>query len=299
MVRTPLYIAFLLLIPIVALAQESLTLEGFLSEVRSRNLGLKVESTKTDAAKARAVGFSLPAPTIGLIQMNEDVGKAASGFEVGQAIPFPTKLASDRSARESEAEAQAEMQKAVVRESLAKARFVYFAVWAAQARISLLREKKAAIGNHIKLSRAGSRSDSFWSIHILKAESDVDALENEIISAEQALRTRQVEAAVFVDRDPTEFRPIFQEPPLAEVPRKAPDEPPAQLESIRLGLESVKSREREARASWFPELNLRYKQMGQTSMYPAYNELMIGVTLPFVYFWEPRAAAASASAQRL
>lgn len=289
---------FLLLQKLPAHAEEALTLDGFLAQVRAQNLGLKVEAAKRDSASARAVGLNLPAPMVGLIQMNEKGGGSTSGFEVSQTIPFPTKLTNDHSARHLEADAQTEMQKAASSEILAKARLLYFSLWTAQERLTLLKEKKSVIGQHIKLSRAGSRSDSFAQIHILKAESDVDALDNELLTAEQTLRNKQIEAAEFINTDPTQFKPVVREPPIAPIPSFT-TEAPHQLESARLTLESFRSREREAKASWFPELNLRYKQMGQSSMYPAYNEVMVGVSLPFVFFWGPRATSSSASAQRL
>lgn len=289
---------FLVLERPAAHADEVLTLDDFLSQVRAQNLGLKVEAAKKDSASARAVGLNLPAPMVGLIQMNEKGGGSTSGFEVSQTIPFPTKLTNDHSVRQLEAKAQSEMQKAASSEILAKARLLYFSLWTAQERLTLLKEKKSAIGQHIKLSRAGSRSDSFAQIHILKAESDVDALDNELLTAEQSLRNKQIEAAEFINADPAQFKPVVKEPPIAPIPSFSA-EAPHQLESARFTLESFRAREDEAKALWFPELNLRYKQMGQSSMYPAYNEVMIGVSLPFVFFWEPRATANSASSQRL
>lgn len=280
-------------------AEEPLTLEAFLAQVKAENLGLKVESAKADAASARAVGLNIPPPMAGYIDMKMDDGSSASGFEVSQTIPFPTKLINDHSARKFEAEAQDETSKAYLNETLAKARLLYFSLWAAQERLNLLKEKKAVIGQHIKLSRAGSRSDSFSNIHILKAESDVDALDNNILSAEQFFRNKQVEAAEFVNADPSGFRPTAKEPPMASLPESPSSPSSHQLESARLTLESFKARESEAKSSWFPELNLRYKQMGATSMYPRYNEVMVGVSLPFVFFWEPRAASQTASAQKL
>lgn len=281
-----------------ALAEEVLTLDSFLAQVKAQNLGLKVEAAKADAAEARAAGIKLPPPMVGLNRMNMADGSSASGFEVSQTIPFPTKLTSDREARKFEAEAQAEMRKAASNEVLAKARLLYFSMWAAQERLSLLKEKKAVIQQHIKLSRAGSRSDSFSNIHILKAESDVDTLDNEVLTAEQTLRNKQIEAAEFINSDPTQFRPIVKEPSATALPNST-TEAPHQLESARLTLESFKARENEAKSSWFPEFNLRYKQMSETPMFPRYNEVMVGVTLPFVFFWEPRAQSSSATAERL
>lgn len=281
------------------MAEQILTLDGFLAQVRDQNLGLKVEAAKTQAMEAKAVGFSLPAPMVGFNKMDMQDGSSSSGFEISQTIPFPTKLTNDRSARKLEAQAQNEMQKAFGAELLAKARLLYFSLWASQERLSLIKEKKTVIGRHIKLARAGSRSDSFSQIHILKAESEVDALDNEFLSAEQVLRGKQIEVAEFINADPQAFKPVVKEPPLTPLPENNSFATPHQLESARLTLESFRARESEAKASYFPELNLRYKEMSESAMFPRYNEVMVGVNLPFVFFWEPRAAASSASARRL
>ncbi|MGE3757697.1 MAG: TolC family protein [Pseudobdellovibrionaceae bacterium] len=299
MKRVHFSILSFLILSRVAFAEPALTLDVFLSQVKQSNLELKVESAKAEAAESRAAGIKLPPPMVGINRMKMADGSSASGFEVSQTIPFPTKIINDRSARKFEAEAQAETRMAASAQIIAKARLLYFSMWAAQEKLNLLKEKKSVIQQHIKLSRAGSRSDSFSNIHILKAESDVDALDNEILTAEQTLRNKQVEGAEFINIEPTEFRPVLIEPSMTSLPQSALIEKPHQLESSRLALESFKARESEAKSSWFPEFNLRYKQMEETPMFPRYNELMIGVSLPFVFFWEPRAASNSASAERL
>ncbi|MGE0634412.1 MAG: TolC family protein [Pseudobdellovibrionaceae bacterium] len=280
-------------------AQEVLSLESFLNQVSDQNLGIKVEAAKAEASNARAAGIALPPPSVGFIQMTEQGGSKTSGFEVSQTIPFPSKLSNDRLARKFEAQAQDKMQKAYHIEILAKAKLLYFSLWAAQERMNLLKQKKTAIEQHIKLSVASSRSDNFAKIHILKAESDVDMLDNEFLMAEQTLRNKQIEAAEFINADPIQFKPNAQEPSLSLLPPNEILSNSYQLESAKFNLESFRAREDEAKASWFPEFNVRYKQMGESAMYAPYNEIMLGMTLPFAYFWEPRAMSKTASAQRL
>lgn len=294
------FIFVFLTVNLLTHADEVLSLEDFIHQVREQNLRLKAESAKTDAMDAKAIGVNLPPPMVGIVQMTmkEDRSKA-TGFEVSQTLPFPRKLLNDRSARQLEAQAQVESQKAVSSEVLAKARIVYFSLWSAQEKLQLLKEKKAALLQHIKLSRATSRSDSFAQVHLLKAETDVDALDNELLVVEQELRNKQIEAAELVNTDPAQYWPTVKAIPITTLPSSASIEAPHQLESTRLTLESMRARESEAKSAWFPELNFRYKQMGASAMFPAYNEIMVGMSLPFVFFWEPRAASISASAQRI
>ena len=74
---------------------------------------------------------------------------------------------------------------------------------------------------------------------------------------------------------------------------------PPQLEAKAFDLQSLREKESEARSSWFPDLNLRYRESGGTAMNPRYNEVMLGVSLPFVFFWEPKALSDRASVERL
>jgi len=74
---------------------------------------------------------------------------------------------------------------------------------------------------------------------------------------------------------------------------------PHQLEAARFRLESFKSRESEAKGSWFPDLSLRYKESGQTQLMPKTSEIMVGVSLPFLFPWDSSATAGKATSERL
>lgn len=279
-------------------AEDRLTLEDFLKRVQAQNLDLKIQEQKSKSAEAKSGGLGIPAPMVGFMQMKEQGGDSANGFEVQQMIPFPTKITSSKSARNSEARAEAEMLAGQKSETLAYAKFLYVSLWSATERVSLFREKKKVVEEHIKLSRAGARSDSFLRIHTLRAESDLDFLENEILSAEQMLREKQAQIAEFLNVDPKGFRPTLTEPSLSTLPKAEKIESSPQLESARLTLESLKSKESEARSTWFPDLYLRYKELGETRMNPKTSELMVGVSLPFVFFWDAHSTSSQAASER-
>lgn len=285
-------------LPISVFADEPMKLQQFLSEAQGQNLTLKAEDASALAAKEGAVGIALPPPMVGITQMQDQSGKATN-FEISQTIPFPTKISSDHSARKFEAEAKSAMRSARELEILADGKLIYFKLWKAQERITFLQEKKGAIELHLKLARATTRSDSFLKIHLIKSESDLDFLQNEILQAEQERREKQIEAATFLDRDPRDFKLLATEPPLSPLPKDDLHQTSYQIEAKRFDLEALKAREREANATWFPEFNLRYREMGGTQMTPRYSEVMIGASLPFIFFWEPKAASGKAAAERM
>lgn len=274
------------------------SLDQFMDQVREQSLSLKINSAQLEASKANAVGVNLPPPMVALTQMQDQSGQA-SGFEISQSVPFPTKLSSDHSSRSYESQAREKMSQITAKQILAQGRLLYFNLWREQERLDLLREKKSVIQQHIRLATAGARSDNFLRIHVLKAESDFDLLESEILASQQSLREIQIQMAEFINKDPSQFKPVVDEPPLAPLPAANELSAPAQLEAKSLDLESLRAKESEARSSWFPDLNLRYRESGGTSMNPRYNEMMLGLTLPFVFFWEPKATTDKASVERL
>jgi len=296
-------IGFLIVISIVSVslssyADEPLPLDRFMALVKEQSLNLKVNSAQLEAERANAVGLNLPAPMVALTQMRDESGQA-TGFEISQSIPFPTKLSNDHSARKYKSQAQKKISEVTEKQILAQGRLLYFNLWREQERLNLLREKKSVIQQHIKLSTAGARSDSFLRIHVLKAESDLDLLESEILASQQFVREVQIQMAEFINKDPNEFKPVVDEPPMASLPTGTEFLNPPQLEAKAFDLQSLREKESEARSSWFPDLNLRYRESGGTAMNPRYNEVMLGVSLPFVFFWEPKALSDRASVERL
>jgi len=282
-----------------AKAESSVTLADYLKEVESQNLTLKASRANLDAAEARSVGVAIPEPMIAVTQMRDDSG-SSNGYEISQSIPFPTKLSNDHKARKLEAKVEAANALSATREVLSQARLLYISTWIAQERIQLLQERKNIIQQHLKLSRATTRSDSSLQIHSLKAESDFDLLENEIIEAEQTLVEKVIALAEYAKTDSSQYRALaLQEPPLTAVPSENQLSSPSQLEAKRLQVEMLGARESEAKSSWLPDFNVRYRDTGRTPMGAGFTEVMVGATLPFVFFWEPNAKSKSASAERL
>ncbi len=274
-----------------------ISLEQYLEKVRVSNIDIKLEDEKLKASESRAVGIRLPSPMASLIQMKEESGGSPKGFEINQQIPFPTKITTEHKIRKLEANAQKQMLTTGINEAIAKAKMAFIELWLAQETILIINQQKNILLNHISLSRSAARSDSFLKLHLLRAQSDLDLLENEIETAKQKLKVKQLNLAEIINEDPDSFLPTASEPPLSAIPNSAQENIP-QLESMRLTLESFKERESLAKASWLPDFNFTYKKMGSSSMSESYSEIMVGITLPFIYPWQPKAETQSASVEK-
>lgn len=282
----------------VSFAEERITLEQFISEARTQNLSLKATESSAKAEKAGASGIRIPPPQVNLIQMKMD-GGSGSGYTVSQSIPFPTKVTNEYAERKAKAKARQEELSAREMEVLASAKYLYFRLWEAEERLRLLSEKSKIIENHIKLARAVARSDSFLKIHVIKAENDLDLLKNSLLEAEQNVRERQIQAAEFLNRAPSTYRPVASEFPPSEIPEQKLLNSSHQLEEKKFELESLKSTESKMKSQWLPDFNIQYKDMGETAMQPHYTEVMVGATVPFLFFWEPKSESGKAEAKRL
>lgn len=283
--------------PVVA--QSRLSLDQFLKMVVEQNPTLKIEAAKATSSNENARGIAIPPPMVGYMQMTDQSGSKASGVEINQMIPFPTKLSNDHSARKYEALAQQETLSASEVEISAFAKVAFVNLWVSQQRKLALEEKKQVLENHIKLSRASSRSDSFLRVHLLRAESEYDLLENEILSADQEIKEKQADLGLLVNAEPEEFHPILEEPKVSDVPDIRSLKNSHQIESLKYTFESFKEREQESKSTWFPDIYLRYKQLGETQLMPKTSEIMVGISLPFLFPWEPSAASGKATAMKM
>lgn len=298
--RLKFFIPFIVILTSLELfAQSKVSLKDFLERIENQNLDIKIESSKADAAKSRAIGVKIPEPMVGAIQMTDQSGSTTRGFEISQTVPFPTKVSADLKARDNESKSQNEMSLAEKNEILVRAKNVYLALWAAQEKSSLLLEKKKIVKGHISLARSTARSDSFAAVHVVRAEYDFDYLDNEVAEADQALRAQQIEAAVLLNADVNTFKLVATEPVVSSLPRIESIDSSPQLKAQKYNLESLRSKEFAAKSMWLPDFNFRYKEIEQSSMLPRYNELMVSVTLPFVYFWQPYSESGAATSDRI
>lgn len=296
---------FLITISFSSLAAEDfnkqMTFDGFLNEVREQNLSLKIAEAKSDIGSANAIGVKIPAPMVGYMTRSDNSG-SADGFEFKQTIPFPSKVSNDYQARKYEAKSEQEIYLGAKSEIFARARLVYFNLWKSQKLKEILKEKIKVIEDHIKLTRAVVRSDSFLKVHLLKAESDLEFLNNELIKSDQQIKEDSALMAEFLNVDPLSFSPSLKEPPLIQIPALLELENPHQLEAKKLKVQSLKKREKEADSEWLPDIYVRYRDIGNTQMMPATREAMVGISLPFIFPWEPysisqKSAASSRQAE--
>lgn len=289
------------LIPFTILLQntwaDDFSLNSFLQMVEKTNLDLKTQESMTNASQAKAVGVRIPAPSVAFIQRNFK-NESADGFEVSQSIPFPGKITSEKRAREESAKAATEYFNIKINETLSQARLTYIEYWLQYELLNILKEKKKIIQDHVELARSVVRSNSMMKIHLLKAQSDLDLLENEIYKQDQVLVEKRLKIAEFLNKEASYNPPKPSKPPLSEIKEITVTDTP-QIKNLELKLLAAKATESEKKKSWLPDLKLSYMELGSTSMMPEHSQISVGITLPFAFPWEPSSKSSEATAQRM
>lgn len=276
--------------------EEKLQLGEYLQQVESLNLDLKIEHAMVEGARANAIGVNIPAPMAGYIHSWEKGGASSRGFEVSQSLPFPTKIYSDRKVRKLEADSHAELHASKKAEILAQAKLAFITYWVASEKVQILETRKKNLFDHLKLARAGARSDSSMKVHLLRAESDIDLLENEIDEANQDLVERRNAIALHLGETNSASILFPAEPPLSEFKILQTESYQVRVAKAELNLSEAKAGG--AYQSWLPDLSLKYKQMTGTPMTAGYSEIMVGASIPFVFPWEPYRQSRIATEER-
>lgn len=288
-----------LFVPVnAARAVGNLSLDEFVERAVKNNLDLRLAEAEVGKAKAHSSGVRIPAPQIALNQMNMNGGGTARGWQVSQSIPFPTKIHADYRARETALQGETQRFVAKSQEIKAMARYIYFFVWQAQERERILQEKEGLLKKHLSVARSVARSDTFSQIHLLKVESEIDQLKNELTSVEQVQKERMTIAAQFLDADPAEFSFQATDPGLAVLPQIGDIVSIPQVKALEHQVQTLTAREREKKTNWLPEVNVSYNHMEQTMRFPEFNQITVGVTLPFLYFWQPKSNVGQAIADK-
>ena len=289
-----LKIAFFLVLSLIEIsyAQKFFTQKEYLQLVEKQSPDLMAERAAVDESLARSAGIRLPPPMLGFMNMRES-GEQNNGIEFSQEIPLPSKINKDLQMREIEKKTQEKVFNYKSKQILTLAKNAYLDFWMAFEKHRLLLEKKHWYLGHLKISRVVAKSDNASQAHFLEIETGADLIENDLLSAENELFQKKLGLKVYA--------------PLLVLENLVPFTPDSTLEEIK-SLELILKDKRNAeisikeaevdfmetsrdlkKQSYFPDLFVRYRAYEGNQMTPKNEEFMVGVTLPFFYFWQPKA----------
>ncbi len=288
-----------------AFSQEILTLTQVLDEVASKNPDLSAAQAQSQAAEAEVgTEFYLPAPTLNFGTMGEQnpfSTRMEQSWGLTQMIPFPTKIAQKRSSLHFRSEAASENLRAKGLEVHAEASKAYFDYWRSQRIYELLQEKLQVLNEHAKRIRSTPFASQLMQSHLLSVQSDIDLTENEIFAAKQEIEVSRGMLNVLMGRNPGSALGLPEEwklSPLPPAPSDALIESAAKLHPKNKAAESeIRATEAKlsaARSEYLPDFMVGYRYNQRFDSLPSNHEFMVGITLPFIFPWQPKAQVDSA-----
>lgn len=285
---------------------QTLTLQDVVAASRRENPDIRALEAKLEALSARRAGATgLPAPMIGISYMGQDGPFRSRGmnenpsYEVSQTIPFPTKIIASKHAASlalKAGEASSEYESRVVLASVKAAFWDYFQAYNEK---QLKEGQLQVLRDHLKRIARSPVSDSLTNSHILGIQNEISAMESELDgSMLQIHRARNV-LAVYTGLPAETLARAPESLPLSKVPDQEPRQQAtnALLKKVSADLEQSQAELSVARSSYFPDFTLTYKWNSSFGPVPASQEVMLGLSLPFVFFWQPAAQGSEAKAR--
>lgn len=292
---------FVLLSSSPALA-ESLRLSQLIDAAQRENPDLKVLSAKLEALVAQRSGAGqLPAPMVAISSMGESDPfsmREKPSYEVSQTLPFPTKiLASKRAASLTltAGKAATEYDTRVIVSSVRAAFWDYFRAYNEK---QLKEEQLQVLKDHLRRIARSPVSDTLTNSHILGIQNEISAMDSELDEASFQIRRVRNVLAVYTGLSTETLMRAPENLPLSDLPAisiQAADNP--LLEKARTEVERARADLSLAQNAYLPDFTLTYKWNSSFGPMPRSQEIMLGMSLPFVFFWQPAAEAREAKAR--
>lgn len=286
-------------------SDESLSLESALEIADQSHPSLVASQARARGSEAMSDSApSLPPPTIFGSVMGSNgpfnsAGRMENSIGITQTIPFPTKLTSESKVRSLEADAARTSLEAERLKIRAEAKAAFYELYGARKAVDLLEDKKSIFEEHNKRVRATTLSDRIMQAHRIWIETELDLVENELVTAKEEVRIACGRLNVAMGRDPFLAVPPLQEPPLSELPTNPSNiSAHPEIHSLELTKNAAEASISQAKSLWLPDLTVSYRNARRfDGLMPNYSEVTVGVTLPFLFFWETKGQVASANSK--
>ena len=283
---------------------QNLRLFDLLQASEKENPDIKVLEAKFSALEAKKSGATnIPAPMIGVSYMgtsgpfkSNEMNEKPS-FEISQTIPFPTKIFAERNAANSElsaGRASKEYEKKLIVASVKAAFWNYYQAYHEE---KYTVEQVKNLKNHLKRLSRSFVTDTLTNSHILSIQNEISLMESSIDEASLTLTKARNALFIFTGISKEELNRAPEEIPLSQSPLQPKTGESLIIKKAKAEAEQSRSELSLARNSYLPDLTLKYKWNSEFANTPRNQEIMLGIDLPFLFFWQPRATVSEARAK--
>jgi outer membrane protein TolC len=281
-----------------------LTLDIAIKNALVQNPELNAERAKVEVSQGlKTSGAALPPPLIFVGAMGTSPltrsGQMENSIGISQTIPFPTKLISESKEKKFMAEAAEAKLQARVLELTASVKSLFYEFYGAQKKTELLKQKKSVFEEHNQRLRTSALADRIVQGHRVWVQTEISLVENELIEARESEKISQGKLNVVMGNSPDQNLPQVEAPPVTELPsEQSLSASHPELQSFEFSQHAAEAALTGAKSLWLPDLSIQYRNARRfDGLMPNYSEISVGITLPFLYFWQPSGQAHAANAR--
>jgi outer membrane protein TolC len=232
---------------------------------------------------------------IGVSQMRNLQGNAYA-FEIQQQVPLSSKLTDDKRTREHKFDLQKKESSYFSDSVLLEARLAFVNYWASYEKLKLMEELQKWLKHHLEYSQSLARSDTEMRVYALEIESSIGIYDNEINNIKNSLESEKVKLRRFVfDSSYEPNIPIFGDPSGFSESSGSSRISELDLSRLRVATSDFEV----AKSANLPNLFMKVRKLDRPMLGMANQEVMVGIDLPFAFFWQARAEEAEASASKI
>ena len=285
----------------------ALPLAQVLQQARDNNPEIKAARADWQAARARVLPEKTwKAPQVGVEYwgfQGASLGAAPEKwYDIAQDIPFPGKLRLKGAVADHEARRQEEIYKGVELDVVARVKTAYYRyLFTTQARRTL-EENVAVMREFTKVAAAKYATGKSSQSDVLRAQVELSKTLGALLTLEQEKDSAQAQLNALLDRGPDEPLGMPEDPGLAPLHLTYKDLEEAALSQrpeVRAAghyIEHMKANLSAQRAEYLPDFSLQYTRRTRDGM-ASDSIAMLKMSLPFLYFWRPRAQTQGATAE--
>lgn len=278
-----------------------------LQQARDNNPEIKAARADWEAAQARVLPEKTwKAPQVGIEYWGFTGANPSSAsekwYDIGQDIPFPGKLRYKGEASAHEARRQEEVYKGVELDIQTRVKTAYYRYLLAMKAQENLSENVEVMRRFAKTTEARYATGKTSQSDVLRAQVELSKTLGALLTLEQEKDAAQAQLNALLDREPDEPLGMPEEPSLAplsltyqDLERTALAEKPGVREAGH-HVEHTKANLSAQRAEYLPDFSLQYTRRTREGL-PSDSIAVFKMSLPFLYFWRPRAQTRAASAE--
>lgn len=286
----------------VSHAESALNFEEFWQQVKASNPSIKEKDALIKSIEKNP-SLEIPAPEVSVSQMNENVpffssGKMQRTFEISQSIPFITKFSKASEVKQANIQKSNEENFLFQKELKLESYQVFLTYAKNQELKKILAEKLTFYKNHLARAKSLQVTNQAYQVHLLDMGIEISSIKSELkikdidIAEIKSLLNRLRNHDINESLSEVEL-PLLSSPSTdnQEGLLKHPAFALNQLE-----IENMTKEKEMAKLDWAPDFNLKLRDIKSfDSHFTDGKEIMIGITLPFIFPWQRNAKTESLS----